>query len=139
MWDSSLHLYKKYKTFIKKYNILFCLHYSLWIIPTSGIGLGRAQSLNFWHGLGPSSTCLFVHKGMGYPFCGPISYVDVALSSDKATIAVITRDHSGIIIKAWAKENDILDPTVAEANAIRWALELLVNQTFRRNIFILNY
>jgi hypothetical protein len=65
--------------------------------------------------------------------------VDVALSSDKATIAVITRDHSGTIIKAWAKENDILDPTVAEANAIRWALELLVNQTFRRNIFILNY
>ena len=65
--------------------------------------------------------------------------IDAALSSDKATIAVIARDQSGTIIKAWAKQNDILDPTVAEANAIRWALELLVNQTFRRNIFILNY
>ena len=85
MWDSYLHLYKKYKTFTKKYNILFCPHYSLWIIPTFGMGLGRAQSLNFWYGLGPSSTCLFVRKGMGYPFCEPISYFNFTTSKYHAS------------------------------------------------------
>ena len=56
MWDSYLHLYKKYKTFTKKYNVLFCPHYSLRIIPTSGMGLGRALCLNLWYVLGPSFT-----------------------------------------------------------------------------------
>ena len=49
-------------------------------LSTSGMGLGRAQTLNFWYGLGPSSTCLFVRKGMGYPFCGPISYFNFTTS-----------------------------------------------------------
>ena len=98
MWDNSLHLYKKCKTFTKKYNVLFCPHYSLWIIPTSGMGLGWIQPLNFWYGLGPSLISQLLvwawaelnlltsgmgldraqstsfKKGMGYPFCGPISY-----------------------------------------------------------------
>uniref|UniRef100_A0A2N9ESE7 RNase H type-1 domain-containing protein n=1 Tax=Fagus sylvatica TaxID=28930 RepID=A0A2N9ESE7_FAGSY len=60
--------------------------------------------------------------------------IDAALSSDKATIAVIARDHNGTIIKAWAKHNDILDPTVAEANAIRWVQELTSSFGFEKVI-----
>ena len=60
--------------------------------------------------------------------------IDAALSSDKATIAVIARDQSGTIINAWAKQNDILDPTVAEANAIHWALELASSFGFKKVI-----
>ena len=68
MWDSSLH-YKKYKASIKKYNILFCPHYSLWIISTSGMGLGRTQFAS-----------LFARE-LGHPFHGPILYYNFATSN----------------------------------------------------------
>jgi hypothetical protein len=44
---------KKYKTSIKKYNILFVSRYSL-IILTSDMGLGRALYLDSWFGFWPS-------------------------------------------------------------------------------------
>jgi hypothetical protein len=93
MWDSSLHLYKKYKTFTKKYNVLFCSHYSLslnlwyglgpsftsqllvwaWAelyVSTSGMGSGRALCLNFWYGLGSSFIFPFYKKGWAMLFVG---------------------------------------------------------------------
>ena len=93
MWDSSLHLYKKYKTFTKKYNVLFCSRYSLRIIPNSGMGLGWTLCFDLWYGLGPSfiSQLLvwawaelnqpLLQKGMGYPLCGPISYCNFPTSN----------------------------------------------------------
>jgi hypothetical protein len=108
MWDSFLHLYEKYKTFTKKYNVLFCPHYFLWIIPTSDMGLGRALCLNLWYELGLSFMSQplvrawaelsastsgmgldralsqpLLQKGMGQPFCGLISYFNFPTSSYK--------------------------------------------------------
>jgi hypothetical protein len=50
--------------------------------------------------------------------------VDAAMSHDKAFIATVAHDHRGYFIKAWTKSTDHLDPTVAGAATINWALEL---------------
>ena len=60
--------------------------------------------------------------------------VDAATLRDKAFIAVIARDYGGSIIKAWAKQTVHLDPTVAEASAIVWALELAMEEGFENII-----
>ena len=91
---------KKYKTFIKKYNVLFCFHYSLWIIPTSGMGLSRTLCFDLWYGLGPSfmSQLLvwawtelnlpLLQKGMGYPFCGLILYLNFPTSTISLSLSL---------------------------------------------------
>uniref|UniRef100_A0A2N9G129 RNase H type-1 domain-containing protein n=1 Tax=Fagus sylvatica TaxID=28930 RepID=A0A2N9G129_FAGSY len=50
--------------------------------------------------------------------------VDAAFGNGKSTMAVVARKHQGSILKAWAKLTDHLDPSLAEAFAITWALEL---------------
>jgi ribonuclease HI len=56
--------------------------------------------------------------------------VDARIRVDQAAIAVVARNHRGFIIKAWAKLIDFSDPTMAEAAAITWALELAVIEKF---------
>ena len=56
--------------------------------------------------------------------------VDARIRVDQASIAVVARNHRGFIIKAWAKLIDFSDPTMAEAVAITWALELAVIEKF---------
>uniref|UniRef100_A0A2N9GB01 Reverse transcriptase domain-containing protein n=1 Tax=Fagus sylvatica TaxID=28930 RepID=A0A2N9GB01_FAGSY len=55
---------------------------------------------------------------------------DVAVRGNRSTIAVIARGESGAVVKAWAKVVDIEDPLVAEAIAIKWALELAESESF---------
>ena len=76
--------------------LCFDLWYGLWAelyVSTSGMGLGRALCLNFWYGLGPSFMSQLLvwvwtelnlplsQKGMGYPFYGPISYLNFPTSN----------------------------------------------------------
>jgi hypothetical protein len=44
--------------------------------------------------------------------------VDAAVSSLKATVAVVARDLNGNLIMAWAKQSQSCDPMVAESSAI---------------------
>jgi hypothetical protein len=44
--------------------------------------------------------------------------VDAAVSHDRAYLAAIARDHTGYIVKVWAKKTNHLDPAIAEAVAI---------------------
>ena len=55
---------------------------------------------------------------------------NVAVRGNRSTIAVIARGESGAVVKAWAKVVDIEDPLVAEAIAIKWALELAESESF---------
>jgi ribonuclease HI len=50
--------------------------------------------------------------------------VDAAIFHSSACIAVIARNESGLIIKAWAKPFNSIDPLVAEAAAILWAIQI---------------
>ena len=56
--------------------------------------------------------------------------VDVAICDNKAVIAAVARDSNGCLLKAWAKHTPFLDPTVAEAAAIIWALKLVAAEHF---------
>uniref|UniRef100_A0A2N9IF45 Reverse transcriptase zinc-binding domain-containing protein n=1 Tax=Fagus sylvatica TaxID=28930 RepID=A0A2N9IF45_FAGSY len=56
--------------------------------------------------------------------------VDAAIGKDKATIAVVARNHQGSIIKVWAKLTSHLEPALAEATAINWALEIAKLENF---------
>ena len=49
---------------------------------------------------------------------------DAAVKSTSTSIAVVARDASGFVCKAWTKHVDTKDPLIAEALAIKWALEL---------------
>jgi hypothetical protein len=50
--------------------------------------------------------------------------VDVAMSQSAVTIFVIARNEAGIIMKVWAKPSNSIDPLVAEATAILWAIQV---------------
>ena len=60
--------------------------------------------------------------------------VDAALNSEAACIAAVARNHSGNIIRVWAKKINFLDPAIAEAAAINWALNLAIEEGFERVI-----
>uniref|UniRef100_A0A2N9ISW0 Reverse transcriptase zinc-binding domain-containing protein n=1 Tax=Fagus sylvatica TaxID=28930 RepID=A0A2N9ISW0_FAGSY len=65
------------------------------------------------------------------PTPGTIKFnVDAAICDNKAVIAAVARDSNGCLLKAWAKHTPFLDPTVAEAAAIIWALELAAAEHF---------
>ena len=49
---------------------------------------------------------------------------DAALLGNEATVAVVARDDSGMIILATTKKMFTEDPSVAEASIILWALQL---------------
>ena len=56
--------------------------------------------------------------------------VDAAISKGKAVITVVARNHHGDLIKAWARQTKPLDPTLVEATAINWALEIALGDNF---------
>ena len=56
--------------------------------------------------------------------------VDAVIGKDKATIAVVARNHQGSIIKVWAELTSHLEPALAEATAINWALEIAKLENF---------
>ena len=58
--------------------------------------------------------------------------VDAAIYLDKSVIAAVARDYKGELIKAWAKTTVYKDPTIAEADAICWALELAKTEKFEK-------
>jgi hypothetical protein len=60
--------------------------------------------------------------------------VDVAISKDFFTLAIIAHDDKGQILKASAKEHLIYEPLQTEALAILWALELVEAEKFDRII-----
>uniref|UniRef100_A0A2N9GI57 RNase H type-1 domain-containing protein n=1 Tax=Fagus sylvatica TaxID=28930 RepID=A0A2N9GI57_FAGSY len=60
--------------------------------------------------------------------------VDAALTPEAACIAAVARNHSGNIIRVWAKKINFLDPAIAEAAAINWALNLAIEEGFERVI-----
>ena len=60
--------------------------------------------------------------------------MDGAFSGSFAKIAVVARDHSGIITQAWLKQIAAFDSSSAEATAIVWALEIASSLKFPRII-----
>ena len=54
--------------------------------------------------------------------------MDVATYSNSAAIAVEARDHQGTLLKAWCKPTNHLDPTITEAKAVPWDLELAISE-----------
>ena len=60
--------------------------------------------------------------------------VDVALSVNTTSISVVARDHKGEVLKAWTNNISATDPTIAEASAIRWALELVIQENYLKVI-----
>jgi hypothetical protein len=48
--------------------------------------------------------------------------VDAAWCSVKSSMAVVARDHKGIVLKAWSKMVVADEPS--ETHAIKWAIEL---------------
>jgi hypothetical protein len=59
---------------------------------------------------------------------------DAAVKDSYLAIAVIARDAYGFIIKAWALCVDTADPVIVEAQAIKWALELVKLESFPKII-----
>ena len=56
--------------------------------------------------------------------------VDAAWKNGNATLAVVARDSSGSVIKAWARQLVTKGPATAEASAIKWALVLANQESF---------
>lgn len=54
--------------------------------------------------------------------------VDVALSSSKAAVAVISRECSGLICGVWAKTISLRSPLQAEAEVILWAVQFALKE-----------
>jgi ribonuclease HI len=74
-----------------------------------------------------SETNLVNTKALNWcpPPCGILKInVDAAILIDSAMIAVIARNESGLIVKAWVKQVNTVDPLVAEATAILWAVQI---------------
>jgi ribonuclease HI len=59
---------------------------------------------------------------------------DAAVRSCSSTIAVIARDNHGHIRKAWTSIVPTVDPDIAEALAIKWALQLAKAEDFTQVI-----
>jgi ribonuclease HI len=57
--------------------------------------------------------------------------VDVAISKEFTTLAVVARDENGQILNAWAKEHILCDPLQAEAAALFWAVQLAFEKDFK--------
>jgi ribonuclease HI len=74
-----------------------------------------------------SKTNLVNTKALNWfpPLCGILKInVDAAILTDSAMIAVIARNESSLIVKAWVKQVNTVDPLVAEATAILWAIQI---------------
>jgi hypothetical protein len=52
--------------------------------------------------------------------------VDAALSISTTSISVVARDHRSEVLKAWTNNILASNPTIAEASAIPWALQLAI-------------
>ena len=65
------------------------------------------------------------------PSCDAVKLnVDAAWKNGNATLAVVARDSSGSVIKAWARQLVTKGPATAEASAIKWALVLANQESF---------
>ena len=60
--------------------------------------------------------------------------VDATLSISTTSISVVARDHRGEVLKAWTNNILASDPTIAEASAIPWALELAIQENYLKVI-----
>ncbi len=60
--------------------------------------------------------------------------VDVALSTNSASLAVVVRDDCGIFLSCWTKRILVTDPTIAEASAIAWGLEIAKEANYQKVI-----
>ena len=60
------------------------------------------------------------------PSPGPVFKLnmDAAVCPNFSSIAVVARDATGFLLFAWIKHIDVVDPEVAEATAILWAVQL---------------
>ena len=61
--------------------------------------------------------------------------IDAALSSSKVSLAVLTRDHNEVSIKAWARISKNLSPIQVEAKALLWAVKLAKREPWYCIIF----
>jgi ribonuclease HI len=59
---------------------------------------------------------------------------DVAVRTSFSTIAVVACDANGFIHSAWTKHIEVIDPEVAEASAILWAIQLAKLEDFQNVI-----
>ncbi len=93
---------------------------------------GDAINLNYQQNL--SASVILMQQGTTTwipPAFGVIKLnVDVAISKDFSTLAVVARNANGEIIKAWAKDHFASNALQAEAAAILWALELANYEKF---------
>ena len=47
---------------------------------------------------------------------------------------MVAQDHKGEVLKAWTNNISAMDPTIAKASAIRWALELAIQENYLKVI-----
>ena len=47
---------------------------------------------------------------------------------------MVAWDHKGAVLKAWTKKIDAYDPSIAEVEAIRWPLELVILEQYQNVI-----
>ena len=59
---------------------------------------------------------------------------DAAVHTSFLSIAVVARDANGFIHSAWTKHIEVVDPEVAEASAILWAIQLAKLEDFQNVI-----
>jgi ribonuclease HI len=59
---------------------------------------------------------------------------DAAVRQHSSTIVVIARDGKGTICNAWARMVDTVESNIAEALAIKWAVQLTSEETFTKII-----
>ena len=55
---------------------------------------------------------------------------DVVVKPNSTSVAVVARDANGSVLKAWARYVDMNDPVIAEAFAMKLALELAKEESF---------
>lgn len=59
---------------------------------------------------------------------------DVAVHTNSFSIAVVARDNLGNIRRAWSQQLNTVDPVVAKATAITWALEIVNDEGYQQII-----
>ncbi len=59
---------------------------------------------------------------------------DATVRTNSFSIAVVARDNLGNIRRAWSKQLNTIDPVVAKATAITWALEIVNDEGYQQII-----
>jgi ribonuclease HI len=80
------------------------------------------------------------HEAHSPTFWQPLNLGTLKLNTDatvrqhSSTIAVIARDEKGTVCNAWARMVDTVDPDIAEALAIKWAVQFAFEETYTKII-----